>query len=209
MFPPNGSKTTQGHELQIGTNCLGAYLLTNLLQPILASTAKAAPPGSVRVTWAGSLAVDLMSPKPGGLTFVDGAEGQPKVLGRRTDYGQSKAGNLLLSCEAKRHWGDADGVVHLCWNPGNLDSELQRHTAGAGLLRLGLYAPRMGAYTELFAGLSETLGLKDSGSFIVPWGRVGTFRADIAEAIKTKAEGGTGKAEAFWDWCERESAAFR
>jgi retinol dehydrogenase-12 len=71
MTPPKGSKTAQDYELQMGTNVLGSFLLTKLLLPIIEKTAKSSPAGSTRVTFAGSLAVDLMSPK-GGVAWTDG-----------------------------------------------------------------------------------------------------------------------------------------
>lgn len=209
MVPPAGSVDNHGHELQIGTNCLGPHLLAQLLRPILASTAKQAPPGAVRVSWAGSLAVDVMSPKPGGMTFEESENGKPKVLGRQPDYGQSKTGNLFLSCESKRRWGDADGVCHVCFNPGNLNTELSRHTTGAFMLKAITYPAIMGAYTELFSGFSPELGMADSGAFIKPWGRVGGYRRDIGLSLASEADGGSGKAAAFWDWCEKETASFK
>lgn len=45
MVPPAGSRTVQGYELQLGTNCLGSFLVTRLLQPLLVETAKVAPTG--------------------------------------------------------------------------------------------------------------------------------------------------------------------
>lgn len=207
MIPPTGSKTAQNHELQMGTNVLGPYLLTSLLRPILTKTAASSPPGSTRVTWAGSLAVDIVSPKPGGITFASENAG-PKTLGRNGDYGQSKAGNLLLANESAKKWGTESGVLHLAWNPGNLKTELQRHAAGASLMNWMLHPAVFGAYTELYAGWSEDLGMSDAGKFIVPWGRVGTFRADIAKGMKGKSEGGLGTAERLYEWCEGETKAF-
>lgn len=76
MIPPDGSKAAQGHELQMGTNCVGPYLLTKLLTPLLVKTAASSPPGSVRVTWAGSLAT-VGSPKNGVIMEENG----PKIHG--------------------------------------------------------------------------------------------------------------------------------
>ncbi|KAL9090914.1 MAG: hypothetical protein Q9165_005122 [Trypethelium subeluteriae] len=107
MNTPNGSKTIQGYELQMGTNCLGPYLFTKLLLPVLGRTAATSPPGSVRVTWAGSLATEVMAPE-GGIEFD--AQGAPKVLGKSVDYGQSKVGNVFIAHElAKR--AEKDGIV--------------------------------------------------------------------------------------------------
>ena len=65
MIPPQGSKTKQGYELQLGTNNVAPFLFTKLLHPLLAETAKSAPADSVRVVWVSSNAAELLSPKGG------------------------------------------------------------------------------------------------------------------------------------------------
>jgi retinol dehydrogenase 12 len=67
-----------------------------------------------------------------------------------------------------------------------------------------LYDPIYGAYTELWAGFSPSIKQSDSGRFIIPWGRFGTVREDIVISLKGEGEGGTGKAKAFFDFCETE-----
>ena len=81
----------------MGTNCVGPYLFTKLLLPILRQTAKSAnQQDSVRITWAGSIAIDIYSPT-NGVTF-DESQGKPKIYAdQNTNYGQSKAGNAFLS----------------------------------------------------------------------------------------------------------------
>ena len=49
MIPPQGSKTKQGYELQLGTNNVAPFLFTKLLTPILVDTAKSLRPASIRV----------------------------------------------------------------------------------------------------------------------------------------------------------------
>lgn len=49
MMSPQSSKTEQGYELQLGTNCLAPFLFTKLLTLMLVQTAKPNLPGSVRV----------------------------------------------------------------------------------------------------------------------------------------------------------------
>ena len=68
MVPPQGSKTKQGYELQLGTNNVAPFLFTKLLHPILAKTAKETAPNSVRVVWVSSSVAEHMSPK-GGVDF--------------------------------------------------------------------------------------------------------------------------------------------
>ena len=127
MFPPKGSVDVHGNELQISTNCLGHCLLYRLLESTLTRTAASSPPGSVRVSWAGSSALELMSPKPDGMEL--GNDGRPKDKGVQLNYGQSKVGNLFLARAFARETPQ-NGVVHTCFNPGNLQTELQRHWEG-------------------------------------------------------------------------------
>lgn len=127
MFPPRGSVCTttaggQAIELQIGTNCLGHFLLHRLLQPRLAETARHAPTASVRVLWAASLAAQL-----GWMALEE--DGRPRVLGPQLDYAQSKIGNVFFARQFAK-MTPATGVVHAAFNPGNLASELQRHWSG-------------------------------------------------------------------------------
>ena len=69
-----------------------------------------------------------------------------------------------------------------------------------------LHDPRLGAYTELFAGCSEALTVeREQGGYIVPWGRVHSKpREDLLGCLKSKDEGGrgAGTAEKVWEWCE-------
>jgi len=60
MFPPNGSKTSDGYELQFGTNVIGHFAFTQVLEPLLAKTGKSQPPGSVRLVWVSSSGVSSL-----------------------------------------------------------------------------------------------------------------------------------------------------
>ncbi|OQN98076.1 hypothetical protein B0A48_15908 [Cryoendolithus antarcticus] len=199
MTPPIGSITTQNYELQLGTNVLGPWLFTHFLTPILQKTAASSPPGSVRVTWAASLAT-AFAPSHG-VTW-DPKTSAPKTFGdKRTDYAQSKSCNVLLAREFANRFAKT-GVISNAWNPGNLKSELQRHLAGVETLVTGLicYEPVFGAYTELFAGWGEAAGREENaGKYVVPWGRVGALRQDLL------VSGETGR---LWEWCEKESRAY-
>ncbi|KAI4730886.1 NAD(P)-binding protein [Aureobasidium sp. EXF-10728] len=201
MTPPQGSKTSQNYELQMGTNVLGSFLLTKLLLPIIEKTAASSPAGSTRVTFAGSLAVDLMSPT-GGVTWTNG---EPTVhSSQQTNYGQSKVGNALLASALRRRY-EKLGVISNAWNPGNLKSELQRHTPSvqAMFINMIVYPVQLGAYTELFAGWGEEAGRSENaGKFIIPWGRFGPVRGDVAEAMEN------GGDEKLWEWCEKASAQY-
>lgn len=186
---------------------MGPYLLTKLLTPLLEKTAKqpGTAPGSVRVTWAGSLGVDVASPKGG--VVLDQA-GTYVSKDNQTNYGASKAGNLFLSKEfARRHPFQESGIISNCWNPGNLRTELQRHVSWIeGLVISWMLHPAIfGAYTELWAGWDAEAGKPErNGAYIVPWGRFSDNRADVEAEIKKE----NGNAARFWDWCEKETKQF-
>nr|POE63304.1 putative oxidoreductase [Quercus suber] len=208
MFPPEGSVTIQSHDLTVGTNCLGPYLLYKLLEPLLTQTAQSSPTASVRVTWAGSLALDALAPKDGGMQLEP--DGRPRMLANDLMYAQSKTGNAFLAREFARRTPQ-NGVLHVSFNPGNLRTELQRHWEGFGAKMtdwLLLYPAINGGYTELWAAVSPDLTPDKSGAYIWPWGRVGSLRPDIEAAAKSIAEGGIGLGERFVAWCEKETAAF-
>ena len=183
----------------MSTNCLGPFLFTSYLTPLLQKTAASSPPGSVRVTWAASLAT-LGSPKQG--VAWDDKTGGPKIHNNRgLDYAQSKSANVLLAREYQARYGK-DGIVSNAWNPGNLSSELQRHQNWlAGFLTKGLLYPAIfGAYTELFAGWSDDAAKDDrKGAYIGPWGRFVGLRKDVDESPHGKR---------FWEWCETETISY-
>jgi retinol dehydrogenase-12 len=168
MATPQGSKTAQGYELQLGTNNIGTFMFTKLLTPTLVATAKTEPSGTVRVVWVSSSAAEGLSPSPGGIIMDNLDYHQDKAPMYK--YGVSKAGNYLHATEfAKRY--RADGVVSIPLNPGNLNSDLYRQFGPvlSFILRTFLLNPPIfGAYTELFAGLSPQITIKQTGS----WGEL-------------------------------------
>lgn len=201
MIPPQGSKTKQGYEQQLGTNCIAPFLFTQLLTPILVNTAKTASPSSVRVVWVSSSAIGRA---PTGGVDLKNME-YSKDTNAWTKYGVSKAGNYYYGTQfAKLH--KDNGVVSVCLNPGNLKTDLQRHVPRwqMPIINMMVYSPIHGAYTELFAGLSPDVSLKTSGAWIQPWGRFDTIRSDLQRGSKSRAEGGTGIAEDFWEWSEEQ-----
>lgn len=217
LMPPADAPTTaQGYSLELGVNCLGPFLLTRLLTPVLAATAKATS-DSVRVVWIASIAAELFS-SPGGFDLArlrpdgKGYLHEPVPLFK---YGDSKAGNYLHSTEfARRH--RADGIISVAANPGNLNSDLYRTVTQTNLFKLAfhsianyaMYEPIYGAYTELFCGLSPDVTLEKTGSWIGPWGRFFDMQAGVAQNAKPKSEGGGGGGEAFWEWSEQQVKPF-
>ncbi|KAA6408749.1 MAG: hypothetical protein FRX48_07092 [Lasallia pustulata] len=210
-LPPLGTISKQGHELQLATNCLGPFLLTQLLLPSLRAAAQSAPPGSVRVVWTSSQTVELSAPK-GGPAMADITS---PPADKTKNYVASKTGNWFLGSELARAaatpGSPAYGILSVTQNPGNLSTSLLRHARWMKVLSAPLlHRPRLGAYTELWAGLAPELTLEaHNGAYVVPWGRLHTApRSDLLDALKSKAEEGSGRAREFWEWCERQTADY-
>lgn len=207
MVPPADSKSAQGLELQMGVNCVAHLLLAHLLTPALVAAAQQAAannaaPGSVRVVWAGSLAVDV-SPK-GGLE-MSAVKNPPRAP--NANYIATKVGNwFLANYFAELPAIKENNILNVAQNPGNLRTNLQRHLNFIQdfLVGLMLYPSVYGAYTELWAAVSDELSIQDQGSFVLPWGRKHPKpRPDLVKAI----EG--GKAREFGEWCEEQIREFR
>lgn len=213
---PIGTKTKQNLEAHIGVNCIGPLLFTQELLPQLRSAAAASSsPGATRVIWTGSLIIDKYAP-PGGVDLealdrIHAAGSGSEEASR--DYAASKAGNWMLGAEGAQRWGQetstgkGDAVVSVCQNPGMIATPVWKHQPGwmMAFMNMTLASPQMGAYTMLYAGLSQEVGLENNGAYILPFGRIQkkyTGIADIPGAIKQ------GKAKEFWEWCERAWAPY-
>ena len=104
------------------------------------------------------------------------------------------------------------GILSVTQNPGNLETALLRHATWIlGFVSAPLlYDARMGAYTELWAGLSEDLDIGDGGKYVLPWGRLHPSpRPDLLAALKSQEDEGTGVAALFVEYCEKQTADFR
>jgi len=111
MLSPQGSKTKQGYEMQLGTNNVAPFLFTKLLHPILAKSAKITPADSVRVVWVSSNGAELLSPK-GGVLLDDMEYSDDK--GACFRYGASKAGNVFHANEYAKH-AQGHGIISVVW----------------------------------------------------------------------------------------------
>lgn len=205
--PPSGSVSAQGHDLQLATNCLGPHLLTQLLLPTLRRTSEREPPASVRVVWTASIVVDASAPKGGAIL----EELLRKDTKPQRNYENTKVGNWFLAnaLDAEER---PSGILSVVVNPGNLKTGLTRHISPLVPLLAAplLYPARMGAYTELWAGLSSELTLSDGGRYILPWGRFHPNpREDLLRAMKRKDDGGTDAAAIFVQYCEDQILEFK
>jgi NAD(P)-dependent dehydrogenase (short-subunit alcohol dehydrogenase family) len=149
MAVPEGH-TKDGFEMQIGTNHLGHFALTNLLLPSI--TDRVVTLSSVGHR-AGRIRLDDLNWERGG-------------YGRWTAYFQSKLANLLFTLELQRRLAEAGSPVRaLAAHPGYSATNLQSHT-GSGLEsrfmaltnRVLAQSADMGALPTLFAATQDLAG---------------------------------------------------
>lgn len=150
MTPPNRKITSNGFELQFGTNYLGHFALTAHLLPLLR---KGQNPRVVNVA---SIAV-----RDGAINFDDlqsERNYQPMVA-----YGQSKLANLMFSFELQRRSDAARwGISSIAAHPGISRTDLLPNGSGrtslSGLARTWLWfmfqPAAQGALPTLFAATS-------------------------------------------------------
>ncbi|CAK7210550.1 short-chain alcohol dehydrogenase [Sporothrix curviconia] len=206
-------RTAQGYELTMGVNCVGTFLFTELLTPLLKATAQRCLPATnaVRVVWLSSYGLDTGGVEGAGVALdniaYDPEKGKIPVAIDR--YAISKAGSWALGVEyARRH--RQDNIVSMPINPGNLKTELTRDMGAVFrfLVNPLFYPVINGASTVLFAGLSPKVTLAESGGWIIPFGRFYPLKESLVSATKLESEGGTGGCAKFWDWTEQQVKEF-
>jgi NAD(P)-dependent dehydrogenase (short-subunit alcohol dehydrogenase family) len=160
MAVPQG-RTADGFELQIGTNHLGHFALTNLLLPHI---------GGRVVTVSSGLARR-------GRIHLDDLNWERRSYRPWQAYSQSKLANLLFTLELQRRL-DAAGseVLALSAHPGVAATGLARSMSRlqSGLISLGIRLvgqrePEYGALPTLYAAIQDLPG----GSYVGPGGRSG------------------------------------
>lgn len=201
---PEGVKTKQGYEVLMGTNAIAPFLFTQLLLPYLKTAAKSAPKDSVRVVWTASPIIEDTYCPPGGL-LVSHLQTPPKD--NFINYALSKVANWYLASEM-HHRFSKDGIVSICVNPGNLKTAVWDAAPWIirKVMRITMHPPVYGAYTNLWAGVSDHVSLADGGRYIVPWGAWHPNpRDDLLKALESEKEGGSGEAVRVWEWLEKET----
>jgi retinol dehydrogenase 12 len=121
MLPPMDRFTTQGYDLQFGTNVLGPYLLTKSLLPIMeatAATTSAADP--VRIVDLSSSTHFLTTYTGADIICYESLHGESKIRTRIGDlglYSQSKSGSILVS-QARARLLKGQNIVSISVHPG-------------------------------------------------------------------------------------------
>lgn len=129
MFTPF-ERTTDGFELQLGTNHLGHFALTGLLMPLLLA---GAPARVVNLSSAGHRASDVLWDDP---NF------ERHEYDKFAAYGQSKTANVLFTVELERRYGSR-GVHAYAVHPGVVATELARYMTRDDIGELTKRARRM------------------------------------------------------------------
>jgi len=199
MIPAMKDLTKQGYDLQFGTNVLGHFYFTSLLLPTLSETAKASPPGTVRVITTSSSASFFFPKSDIDYETLRSGNARDK-MGTQTLYAQSKLGNALVAREIARRYG-SEGIISISLNPGNITSDLQRTVPKPALWFMRtfiLFPTPLGAITQLYAGTAPEAA-EHNGKFLVPWARVGKH---------TRASNSPENATRLWDWLEAQVKAW-
>ncbi|KAJ5671086.1 hypothetical protein N7507_000213 [Penicillium longicatenatum] len=209
-----GARTVQGFEAMVGMHCIATLLFTELLRPQLRAAAAApeTPRGSVRVVWTSSFMAEGGTPTNG----IDFNVLEKGTNDRARNYSVSKAGTWMLGRElARRFHLDQENIVSVVQNPGNLKAKVYEGTPAALMFFINpllLHEAKLGAYTELYAGLSPEITLEKNGAYIIPWGRIREDkdcpRRDIITAMTSAEDGGLGYPTRLWEWCEQQWKPF-
>jgi NAD(P)-dependent dehydrogenase (short-subunit alcohol dehydrogenase family) len=183
------SRTPDGFELQIGTNHLGHFALTNLLLPRITD----------RVVTVSSTAHRT------GKIDLDDLNFERRGYERWRAYGQSKLANLLFTLELSRRLAEAGSDVRaVAAHPGYAATNLQSHTGNPlqhALMWLGnrvlAQSDEAGARPTVHAATEDV----PSGAFVGPDGP-GEMRGRPKLVGRSKAAQDTGTARALWDLSE-------
>ena len=113
--------TTDGHDLQFGTNHLAHFLLVNKLQPLLRPSARV-----VMVSSSGHRNSDVN---------LDDPDYKHTPYDEWEAYGRSKTGNILFAVEFDRRH-KTHGVRATALHPGAIATELARHVSPESLAKV-------------------------------------------------------------------------
>lgn len=186
--------TTDGYEIQFGTNHMGHALLTKFLMPLLLKTAKQAKNSDVRII---NLTSNGHAFPPKGGFIPEACKTNMADYYTFTRYGQSKLANILFTkALTKRYPGITSVAVH----PGGVNTDLPadiqaRHPWWAWFLHPLLYllkSPEVGALTQVYAAVGD--GAQGS-RYYVPTAQLGS------ESQYARDE---GLVKRLWEWTERE-----
>ena len=149
------SKTSDGFEIQFGTNHLGHFALTGLLMPLLKKTNRSR-----------NVVISSMAHSMGNLDFAD-LNWEKRNYKPSRAYGDSKLANLYFTYElAQRLKENGNNPKITAAHPGWTTTDLQRHSAGLRFLNhLFGQGVEMGALPTLRAAYDNDA---ESGDYFGP-----------------------------------------
>lgn len=188
MASPLG-KTAQGHELQVGTNHLGHFLLTRLLTPSLAEA-----PAARVVTLSSSL-----HKRGDAARLFETLEDDPGFARRRyvpfDAYADSKLANVLFTRQLARELPAS--VLALSLHPGVIPTNLTRSMGTIG----SIFRAVGGAFTKSVAqGAATTIVAATSPALA---GQSGAYLSDCTVRRPSRAAQDDASAARLWSISER------
>ena len=183
-------RTTDGFELQIGTNHLGHFALTNLLLPKITDRVVVLTSGFHRA----------------GRIDIDDLNWERRRYKQWGAYSQSKLANLLFVFELQRRLNEVGSPIRVtAAHPGYAATNLQSgignpvaNTVSAFFNRVVAQSDRMGALPTLYAATADI----PSGSLVGPDG-IGRMRGHPAIERPSSAALDGDVARRLWDVSER------
>ncbi|KIW14917.1 hypothetical protein PV08_07702 [Exophiala spinifera] len=181
MNLPQRTLSADGIEMHFATNHLGHFLLSNLVMPkVIAAAEKASSsaPGFVRIINVSSVGTRVSPLRVSDVNFTKPVKELPEsekpnfallkaaYLPAEEDmvyipfaaYGQSKTSNVLFSVGLNDRLYDKHGILSLALHPGEMLSELSRHTDKEWLEKISEFRAAQGIdFKSLEAGASTTL----------------------------------------------------
>ncbi|MBB5443682.1 MULTISPECIES: oxidoreductase [unclassified Paraburkholderia] len=203
MAPPKRLETSDGFELQFGTNMLGHYALTALLMPAL-ELAAAESPDRPRVVTIASIAH-----KQGRIDFDDLQS--EKHYSPMQSYRQSKLANLMFAFELDRRLRAANSrVMSVAAHPGVANTNLFRsgdrsplsraaRSLAGHVISAALNSESAGALPTLYAATSPHV---DDGGYYGPQGFLEARGRRIGEASVATQAMDELTAQRLWQVCE-------
>ncbi len=186
-------RTADGFELQLGTNHLGHFALTNLLLPQVRDRVVTIASGAHRT----------------GRIDLDDLNWERRGYERWRAYGQSKLANLLFTAELQRRLAEVDSDVravaaHPGWAATNLQSRTENAVQNALMWvgnRLIAQSDEQGALPTLYAATQDVPGnayvgpdgFQEARGYPTLVGRSGAaLDEDVARGLWTRSEELTG-----------------
>jgi retinol dehydrogenase-12 len=176
--------TSDGFEMQFGTNHMGHFYLTKLLLPILLHNKARVINLSSFAHWGAIEGINLEQ------------QLNKQTYNRIVAYGQSKLANIYFTMELARRYGD-QGLFSVSLHPGAINTRLQRHmslvyTICYPILRIIWRQPTEGAQTTLFTSLTDRKNLIN-----------GEYYADCRVAARSAVAQDAKQAEDLWELSEK------